>query len=176
MIRAEERDAVHEARLLLLLHNSKDGSIDGITKLAKLDFLLRYPLYFKRLLSRMATGMGRVVEVPQSEFEENTVESAMIRYRYGPWDPRYRRWIGILVAQSLANTFVKGKTVYVALTPKGHEIAAFIAALPEFDTLKDRAEMVIKKVGNRNGTWLKKRIYEVVPELMGLPWGAKIKP
>lgn len=35
----------------------------------------------------------------------------MIRFRYGPWDDRYRRWIGILVAKGLAETSLKGHTV-----------------------------------------------------------------
>ena len=43
----EDSDELHEARLLILLNafSGKDGqgSVDGLTQLAKLDFLLRYP-------------------------------------------------------------------------------------------------------------------------------------
>lgn len=48
----DETPVLHEARLLLLLlafaGDDNSGSIDGIAKLAKLDFLLRYPTLLKK--------------------------------------------------------------------------------------------------------------------------------
>lgn len=35
------------------------------------------------------------------EFEAETVESKMVRFRYGPWDARYRSWIGVLTAKGV---------------------------------------------------------------------------
>lgn len=50
----EENDNLHLARLLVLLKafSGRDGTktIDGLTKLAKLDFFLRYPTYLERAL------------------------------------------------------------------------------------------------------------------------------
>src|ERR1035437_9606998 len=50
----EEDDNLHVGRLLVFLSAfaGKDGkgSVDGITKLAKLDFLLRYPVHLERAL------------------------------------------------------------------------------------------------------------------------------
>lgn len=50
----DETPVLHEARLLLLLlafaGDDNSGSIDGIAKLAKLDFLLRYPTLLKKAL------------------------------------------------------------------------------------------------------------------------------
>lgn len=50
----DENPVLHEARLLLLLlafaGDDNSGSIDGIAKLAKLDFLLRYPTLLKKAL------------------------------------------------------------------------------------------------------------------------------
>ena len=48
----ERRDAnYHQARILLLIDAfaGRTGSMDGLTKLAKLDFLLRYPAFLERL-------------------------------------------------------------------------------------------------------------------------------
>lgn len=178
-IETEQADQLHEARLLLLLKNvtkGGEGSVEGITKLAKIDFLLRYPLYFQRLVDRLNVERIRKITVPINEFETDTVESKMIRFRYGPWDPRYRRWIGILVAKGLADTYLQGKTVHVKLTPRGTVIASSLAEAADFRDLAARSELVAKTVGSRTGTWLKDIIYEVVPELTGMSWGEEIAP
>ena len=47
----------------------------------------------------------------------------MVRFRYGPWDERYRRWIGLLVARNLVTTYVRGHTVHVGLTERGRVVA-----------------------------------------------------
>lgn len=173
-INAEQVDALHEARLLLLLRHAaerKDGSIDGITKLAKMDFLLRYPVYFERLLN---ANRRKPASVAMRPYEKDTVESKMIRFRYGPWDPRYRRWIGILVAKGLAHTYLKGKTVYIKLTESGEKIAKAIASDEEFRDLDERSHLISKAVGAKSGSWIKDQVYKVVPELSGLRWGKEI--
>lgn len=175
-ITAERDDALHEARLLLLLYHAGtrgDGSIDGITKLAKLDFLLRYPKYFARLLRRIRR---RVPEVPMESYEADTVESKMIRYRYGPWDARYRRWIAIVVGQGLADTYVHGRTVHVRLTEAGKDIARALAGQEDFSLLNERCELIARTAGILSGTALKDLVYEVVPELIGMAWGEEITP
>ena len=177
-IEAEQSDQLHEARLLLLLLHAADrgkGTVDGITKLAKIDFLLRYPAYFRRMIDKLNATRKRKIEMPLSEYESDTVESKMIRFRYGPWDPRYRRWIGILVAKRLADTYLQGKTVHVKLTDRGVKIAKEIADSPDFRDLDARSELINKMVGSRSGTWLKDTIYEIVPELMGMKWGQEIE-
>src|SRR5258708_1960003 len=101
----ETSDDFHLARLLILLRNAANGttkSVQGITKLAKLDFLLRYPTALIRVLeSQRRTKAAAAIP----EEERNTIEGRMIRFRYGPWDPRYRRWIALLVSRGLAHTF-----------------------------------------------------------------------
>lgn len=177
-ITTEQADQLHEARLLLLLRhaaNRGQGTVEGITKLAKTDFLLRYPLYFQRVLDKLNKGRKRPLTVPMQPYEEDTVESKMIRFRYGPWDPRYRRWIGILVAKGLADTYLKGRTVHVKLTERGIEMAGQLAEQDEFRDLDARSRLIDKTVGSRSGEWLKETIYEVVPELTGMRWGEEIE-
>ncbi len=178
-IETEQSDQLHEARLLVLLrYATKEGrlSIEGITKLAKIDFLLRYPLYFQRLVDQLNEFRKKKISVPLNDYETETVESKMIRFRYGPWDPRYRRWIGILVAKGLADTYLKGKTVHVTLTQKGVETANTLCESDNFRDLAARSELVAKTVGKRSGNWLKETIYTVVPELTGMNWGEEIEP
>jgi len=178
-IETEQADQLHEARLLILLRSvtkGGNGSVEGITKLAKIDFLLRYPLYFQRLVNRLNADRKRKIAVPINDFETDTVESKMIRFRYGPWDPRYRRWIGILVAKGLADTYLQGKTVHVKLTQRGVEIANSLTEADDFRDLSARSELVAKTVGSYSGTRLKDTIYEVVPELTGMTWGEEIEP
>ena len=110
------------------------------------------------------------------EFETDTVESKMIRFRYGPWDARYRNWIGVLTAKGLIVARPEGRnTVHLSLTEKGQAVAAQVAELPDFHDLDARAKIVCSIVGNMNGTHLKDLIYEVVPELNKMPWGEEIK-
>jgi len=175
-INAEKDDTLHEARLLLLLlyvGQRGDGSIDGITKLAKLDFLLRYPTYFQRLLTRIRK---RIPEVPMESYEAETVENKMIRFKYGPWDSRYRRWIGTAVARGLADTYLQGRTVHVRLTDSGKEIARVFANQSDFSVLNERCQLVARTAGTLSGTRLKDLVYEVVPELSGMAWGEEIMP
>ena len=75
-----------EARLLLLIaaFSRRTRVLEGRTKLAKLDFLLRYPLYFERALH-----IRRPQLKPSPHLHQPDVESRMVRYRYGPWDPAY---------------------------------------------------------------------------------------
>src|SRR5262249_7417637 len=77
------------ARLLLLLdafaEDGQSGAIEGLTKLAKLDFLLRYPVMLERALK--AKGHS-IREVQLEDYERHSVESEMVRYRFGPWDHR----------------------------------------------------------------------------------------
>lgn len=176
-VNTEQADQLHEARLMLLLRHEADrgdGSVAGITKLAKLDFFLRYPVYFERVLNNLNKTRKRPLKVDMQEYETDTVESKMIRFRYGPWDPRYRRWIGLLVAKGLADTHLKGRTVHVRLTDAGLEAAEELAQDEQFQDLDARSRLISKSVGLRTGKWLKDTVYEVVPELTGMQWGEEI--
>lgn len=170
----ENADDFHLGRLLLLLlavNNRNNKTVEGITKLAKLDFLLRYPNCLERALkaTNKDPSTARVLE-----HERTTIEAKMIRFRYGPWDERYRRWIGLLVARGLVNTFVKGKTVHVGLTELGCQVANRFADKSEFSDLHLRSELLIQAVGNYSATKIKNFIYEVFPEIVSLQWGEKI--
>lgn len=99
----------------------------------------------------------------------------MIRFRYGPWDKRYRRWIGLLVSKGLAHAYLKGQTVNVKLTEAGRDIAAQLAELEEFRSLAKRSQIVVSAVGGYSATRLKNFVYEVFPEIVDMKWGRSIE-
>lgn len=159
----ESDESSHQARLLLLLrHARRDGTVNGITKLAKLDFFLRYPGYLRRLVTRLRK---RPTNIEAEVFEENTVESKMIRFKYGPWDHRYRQWLGVLHAKGLIRTFLIGRTVHIGLTDKGREIAGRVAECAEFEKLDKRSSVVCRVLDTCSSTQLKNLVYELVPEI-----------
>ncbi len=173
--KVENADHLHVARLLVLLQAAEGRrgkkTVEGIMKLAKLDFLLRYPNCLERVLA--ATG-GDVEAADVQPYERTTIETKMIRFKYGPWDERYRRWIGLLVAKGLVTTYVQGKTIHVGLTDRGREIAGKIRELEEFHDLSLSSALVVKAVGKMPATRLKEFIYDTFPELLTMKWGEQI--
>jgi hypothetical protein len=171
----ENADDFHVARLLLLLKAGAGRSnkpVQGIMKLAKMDFLLRYPNCLVRVLKALGKQLA-ADSIPEEE--RNTIEARMIRFRFGPWDKRYRRWIGLLVSKGLANTFLDGRTVNVKLTDAGSELATHIATLEVFEPLAVRSGLIAAAVGRLSATRLKEFIYEVFPEIVDMRWGRDIE-
>jgi hypothetical protein len=125
----ESMDDYHLGRLLVLLRSSdlrrntpetKAKGVEGITKLAKLDPLLRYPTCLERALEHVKKNP---LDAEVQTRERTSIESKMIRFRYGPWDPRYRRWLGLLSARGLVQLRVSANTVQVGLTNSGRSLA-----------------------------------------------------
>ncbi len=159
---------LHTARLLVLLNafagSNGTDSIEGLTKLAKLDFLLRYPV----MLDRALTAKGRPVrEVQLEDYERHSVESEMVRYRFGPWDHRYRLFLNILVAKELVLVSVEGRKVVIALTPEGRRVAHQLAEQPVFEPYARRATL-LKRHFDMTATHLMQFIYATFPEVVTL--------
>lgn len=175
---AELDDAtdLHCARLLLLLRAfaGEDGAgrIEGLTKLAKLDFLLRYPANLERAL--LAKGRS-ITGVQVEDHERHSVESEMVRYRFGPWDHRYRNLLNLLVAKGLAEISVEGRTITVGLTQDGLSASNSLSCVAEFAKYAERAA-ILKRHFHLTGTNLMKFIYDTFPEILDLRSNAPIKP
>jgi hypothetical protein len=176
----EQSDALHLSRLLILIRaatktvkkTAKPKTVQGIMKLAKLDFLLRYPNCLERVLKACDL---KPEDAQVQEYERNNIETKMIRFRYGPWDERYRSWIGLLVARGLATTYIDKKTIHVGLTEKGEQIADNLGSLGEFADLESRSQLVVSAVGSLTATKLKDFVYKTFPELITMRWGEEIK-
>jgi hypothetical protein len=172
----ENDDDVHLGRLLLLLlaasnRNKKNKAIEGITKLAKLDFLLRYPNCLERALvaENKSTDLAKV-----HDFERTSIESKMIRFKYGPWDARYRRWLNLLASRDLITIEMDKQTILIDITDKGRKVAELFAANPAYNDLTERSEVVIKAFGGKSASGIKDFVYRVFPELENMKWGEDI--
>jgi hypothetical protein len=144
---------LHASRLLLLLLLCGiAGRIEGLTKLAKLDFFVRYPDFF----ARIAQYLGKTVELTTS-----SVESAMIRHHYGPWDKRYYQVLPFLQGRDLITIEKQGKAYVFALTPVGKQIATAFAKEADFSDQVSQMKQVKKVLGKKSGSSIKNLIYEV---------------
>lgn len=177
---AENGDDLHLARLLVLLGSAdkrkttvatKARAVEGITKLAKMDFLVRYPTCLERVLERLDKDASQVEVQPR---ERTSIETKMIRFRYGPWDARYRRWLGLLSARGLVRLAVEGNTIVIGLTEAGRALAASIRSSPHFHELGHRSDLAVNAVGNLSAVRLKDFVYDVIPEIADMRWGEEI--
>lgn len=173
-MRLEEKE-YHLGRLLLLLREYSppiaNAGLHGLTKLAKLDFLLRYPTFAERVLA----SCGAVWEPSQvpSWAERHAVESRMIRYKYGPWDNRYYPLIGTLVGTELAMVRRQGKAFVFVLTDAGVSRANSLELDPEWRLIADRSR-ALKQHLDLSGNRLKELIYQVLPDAVDRPHRVEI--
>jgi hypothetical protein len=165
----------HAARLLVLLRQCGSGTkpgIDGRTKLAKLDFLLRYPTFLERALHHLRDTGASTTEWTAVGAE---IEAPMIRYRYGPWDPRYRQFLAFLLARKLI-TITTAKPERVQLTAAGRRAADDLSARSSFQPLIDRCAAMTPGLSTMTGTALKDLVYDLFPSEVGdLPYWTEIR-
>ncbi|MDD7938678.1 hypothetical protein PHK61_09645 [Actinomycetospora lutea] len=160
----------HQARILLLLDSvcKAEGTgkkLDGLTKLAKLDFLVRYPAMAQRVIPASSSDE----RLEPSDDERRETESPMIRYKYGPWDDRYYPIIGALVGCGLA-AYSKGRAGSVALrmTAQGRRFASELRESQAWSDIALRCDAVAEHVGSWNGNRLKEAVYQNLPEVVAL--------
>ncbi len=156
-----------EARLLLLIEAFSRGNrvLEGRTKLAKLDFLIRYPSYFARAIQIRRPELADATEKPKPD-----LESRMVRYRYGPWDPAYYAVLGRLIGKGLVRPAPFSRGIGYRATEEGRAISR---ALSDESAWRDTAERIklLRQHFNLTGTNLKKFIYEHFPEVAQASWG-----
>jgi hypothetical protein len=102
-----------------------------------------------------------------------SVESSMVRYRYGPWDFRYRKFLSLLVAKRLVNVTPEGRSMNITLTSEGVGLATRISEKAEFNDFFVRSR-VIRTYFDLGGTNLMRLMYRVFPELSSLRLGSEI--
>jgi hypothetical protein len=167
----EGDDSLQLGRILVLIDafagRSGTQSIEGLTKLAKLDFLLRYPAYLERALkARQASDSAAEVQ----DFERSSVEARMVRFRFGPWDHRYRRLLNVLVAKGLIIVRNDGRTVVIHPTERGRTAATKLAESPEYASIRHRASL-LKRHLDLTATNLMEFVYATFPEVVSLRLG-----
>lgn len=157
----------HQARVLVLVDafTRSGGKIDGLTKVAKLDFLLRYPTFLRRLAN--SRGLEVPAEVGPTGAEELAVESRMIRYKYGPWDDRYYPVLGGLIGLGLVDVLPGQGRLALRVTDLGRESVAALRS-NGWEQTWQRARF-LKRHFDRTGSALKQVIYDELPEVVDRP-------
>lgn len=170
-----EDHAYHQARVLLLataVSTTKGhaGKLDGLTKLAKLDFLLRYPALAAEVLDRLDHADPRLHLYESDLAAPTEVEAPMMRYKYGPWDDRYYAVIGALIGRGLLRyTAARKGSVAVAPTKAGRRLAAELGASSRWAEVSNRSGAIAEASANLSGNALKDLIYERLADLMDRP-------
>lgn len=159
-----------EARLLLLIEEFSRGNkvLEGRTKLAKLDFFVRYPSYFARALQIRRPNLASATDETEPD-----LESRMVRYRYGPWDPAYYAVLGRLIGKGLVKPALFPRGIGYRATDEGRAIAV---AMRDEAVWRDTAERIklLRQHFDLTGTSLKKFIYQHFPEVTRATWGESL--
>lgn len=160
-----------EARILMLINafTTSTKSLEGRTKLAKLDFLLRYPSFMQRALAIRTSDQSMKV----SSEEQDNIEGRMIRYRYGPWDPSYYAILGRLIGKGLVETVPNQRGLSYRTTVQGKQIAKALAKEDSWAETNVRVKL-LKQNFNLTGNALKDFIYKHFPEVTSASWGQKL--
>ena len=158
----------HDARILLLIEamGPRGATMNGLTKLVKLDFLLRYPQFLERLLRK-----GQIPwpdGTAPTAAEMLAVEAPMIRYKYGPWDDRYYPILGYLRGTGLADVQRTDGTMTIRLTDAGRALARQLSHDPAWARVWHRAQLLHQHF-NLSGNALKDRIYNELPDVVDRP-------
>lgn len=166
-----------EARILLLIDgfsrtSAGPRSLEGRVKLAKLDFLLRYPKHLAEILAARGLKESAVTEL---ERQESPLESRMIRYRYGPWDPSHFAVLGSLVGRRLIQVVPALGTTALGYrtTEEGRSLANALREDGAFEELTDRVALLRRHL-DLTGENLKRVVYQL-PEVAGTAWNKELQ-
>ena len=156
---ADDLVEYHAARLLLLFRVcGKNDRIEGLTKLAKLDFFVRYPEFFEQVCLHLGLAASAPIK---------TRESGMVRFHYGPWDKRYYQVLAYLEGRELVTVSKEGSAFVFSLTPKGAQLADQLRKASLFGDLVAQMKAVKKVLGAKSGSTIKSLIYKVFDREVG---------
>ncbi len=164
-----------EGRVLLLINAfsgtaDKPRQLEGRLKLAKLDFLVRYPKYLARVLVDRNVSAKAVESVAP---EPTPLEDKMIRYRYGPWDPSYYAVLGSLIGRGLVEPIPFKHGIGYRVTNRGRDLATAILEDETWDAVNRRAVLTRRHL-DLSGSTLKDLLYEAIPEMTNANWHASV--
>lgn len=163
----------HATRLLLLMllagKPQNKPKIEGRIKLVKLDFFVRYPQFLEKAVHILSAN--KYLEKIEHVLEKGpTVESHMIRYKYGPWDRRYYMVLAYLSGKALIDIQSKDGVDIYSLTDNGYWLVDDLIKLPEFETIIECCQIVGNLFGSQSGGQIKDFIYRHYPEVVRTPY------
>lgn len=163
-----------ETRVLLLIdgfsHKPKGHGrcLEGRVKLAKLDFLLRYPKHLSRVLAKL--GVDTDLQRSGLLDADAPLDSRMMRYKYGPWDPSYYAVLGSLIGRGLVRVepLESANGLGYSTTTIGAGLAGNLREDESFYVI-DRRIKLLRRHLDKSGSTLKKYLYEL-PEVADSTW------
>lgn len=164
-----------EGRVLLLIDAfsgtaDKPRVLEGRLKLAKLDFLVRYPKYLRRVLRDRNVSEKVLATVDE---EPAPLQDRMIRYRYGPWDPSYFAVLGGLIGRGLIEPIPFKNGIGYRVTDRGRQLAAGLVEDDSWESVRRRA-LATRRHLDLSGTKLKDLLYEAIPEMTNADWHSEV--
>ena len=164
------------ARLLILFDvyskRKDDNFIHGITKVVKLDFLLRYPTALEKALKRKKRDT-KLLKI--KEYERHLVESTMIKFKFGPWDNRYWSILSTMESMDLISVMKIDNVTSFKITPLGEEVVQGLNNYEEFKDYFKRSITINSVFGGLTAKGLVQKVYELRPELRNMKFGEEIK-
>ena len=130
-----------EIRVLLLIvafsgTTTKPGSMGGGDKLARLDFLLRYPKYLAAALRHIEA------EEPSVVVEEDPLRDRVIRYRHPTWSPSHNTIVGNLLGRGLIEAVPTSDGVDYRTIRLGRDLANSIGRDETWEAVNQNAKLV----------------------------------
>ncbi|MCU6794855.1 hypothetical protein OB236_22335 [Paenibacillus sp. WQ 127069] len=165
VISLDERDELHVIRILILLHTligkKQDKTTIELTRLAKLDFLLRYPSALEKAL----TILNKIKEVNITEAEKNNIETNMLAFRYSPWSGDFRRLLVVLSAKCLITWQRREKYLDICLTENGNELFLKLNIITEFSSMIKQSKALKTNIASLSTLKIDNLMSEVLTEL-----------
>lgn len=163
-----------EGRVLLLIAafsgtDRNPRALEGRVKLAKLDFLIRYPKYLQRVLAaRNVVVAPELLDAPHSPIAER-----MIRYRFGPWDPSYYAVLGSLIGRGLVVVVPIKQGLGYRASADGKALADRLTEDESWQRTGGLA-LVVRRHLDLAGTTLMKLLYDEVSEMRDEQWNREV--
>lgn len=162
MLTSDDLLEYHASRVLLLIRicgrkirGTNLRRIEGLTKLAKLDFFVRYPDFFRRA----SLHLNKSAEVP-----DLSGDAGMIRFHYGPWDSRYYEVLPFLRARNLIHVEKVNNRYEFKITEQGMDITEKLIQSNPFNTTVEIMNQVALVLSRMSGNRIKQMIYELFDE------------
>lgn len=153
------------ARIMILVYSlcgvQNNKKIEGVNKLAKLDFLLKSPLYLKKGLTRLNTRI--TIEV--KSFESISIESKMNLYRYIPWDENYRKLLNIIIAKGLVNISFEKDDYFIQISNNGIKLVEELKKDRYFKEFFNRSKIISTHFGSYSEEFLNRFFALHFPEI-----------
>jgi hypothetical protein len=137
-------------RILVMLKYAFGGVINSKTKFSFLDFLLRYPICLKYVVTKMH------VKEEFSNAELNSLDKKMQKHITSAWDPDYYNYLGFLEARGLIAVNCKDR-FEIKITSLGEKVISEFDG-PEFQKLVRRSNLLKQLYGQKDETEIKEII------------------